>query len=407
MSSEMRDLAARREAGALDGAHQHVERLLVGVEGRPVAAFVGDALQLARARPGARRRRDRPRAVMSSASAKLSAPAAIDHEILDVDAARRHARRRRRSGFPAAAGGRVCRLAEIVPERHARARRPRHARPPSRPRSSRCRRGATCSACRRARSARRRSPPGRRRRRRASAAAISPLIACDRAGHVEAAEALRRRRADRPPRPSRSRRRPARWRGRARRPRAMTSASTVGRPRESQTRRPWTVAMCGHVAAHSMPSSARPGVADLGEPVRRRRDQRDRDATHDARLSRSVGDVLDRRLAVDPREQQAGQQTRGARFDRVARLPGRRRRDRLAPSASKQARKRAAAGGCHRHLSSRWLRQKARSKAGSPYQAHSASRNTGPRRPDQDVLRADVAVHQRQLGGERRARQRH
>ena len=36
------------------------------------------------------------------------------------------------------------------------------------------------------------------------------------------------------------------------------------------------------------------------------------------------------------------------------------------------------ARGFHRHFSSRWLRQKARSKAGSPYQAHSASRNTGP-----------------------------
>ena len=32
-------------------------------------------------------------------------------------------------------------------------------------------------------------------------------------------------------------------------------------------------------------------------------------------------------------------------------------------------------------FSRRWLRQKARSKAGSPYQAHSASRKTGPRGP--------------------------
>ena len=35
------------------------------------------------------------------------------------------------------------------------------------------------------------------------------------------------------------------------------------------------------------------------------------------------------------------------------------------------------------------------SKAGSPHHAHSASRNTGPVGADQDVLRADVAVHQR------------
>ena len=37
-----------------------------------------------------------------------------------------------------------------------------------------------------------------------------------------------------------------------------------------------------------------------------------------------------------------------------------------------------AAPGTHRPFSSRWFRQNARSKAGSPYQAHSASRNTGP-----------------------------
>ena len=39
------------------------------------------------------------------------------------------------------------------------------------------------------------------------------------------------------------------------------------------------------------------------------------------------------------------------------------------------------ADGVHRHFSSRWLRQNARSNAGSPHQAHSASRNTGPSGP--------------------------
>src|SRR6185312_907299 len=50
-------------------------------------------------------------------------------------------------------------------------------------------------------------------------------------------------------------------------------------------------------------------------------------------------------------------------------------------NALKQRRKAAFACGTHRHFRRRWLRQKARSKAGSPYHAHSASRNTGPRGP--------------------------
>ena len=42
-----RNVLARPEAGALDRPHQRVERLLVAGEGRPEAALVGDALQLA------------------------------------------------------------------------------------------------------------------------------------------------------------------------------------------------------------------------------------------------------------------------------------------------------------------------------------------------------------------------
>ena len=47
MSSEIATSLAGHEAGALDRAHQHRERLLVGVERGPPPAFVGDAGQLA------------------------------------------------------------------------------------------------------------------------------------------------------------------------------------------------------------------------------------------------------------------------------------------------------------------------------------------------------------------------
>ena len=104
----------------------------------------------------------------------------------------------------------------------------------------------------------------------------------------------------------------------------------------------------------------------------------------------STGDLPSTRARNRP-----GSSAAARASSRAARLPVDAARGRRAASASKQARKPAAAGGVHRHFSSRWLRQKARSKAGSPYQAHSASRNTGPSRADQDVLRADVAVHQR------------
>ena len=56
-----RHLVARRVAGALDGAHEIVERFLVGGEGRPPAAFVGHAHAACRRPPSGRRRRDRPR----------------------------------------------------------------------------------------------------------------------------------------------------------------------------------------------------------------------------------------------------------------------------------------------------------------------------------------------------------
>ena len=59
----------------------------------------------------------------------------------------------------------------------------------------------------------------------------------------------------------------------------------------------------------------------------------------------------------------------------------RRRRDRIRRAGRSRRENPRPPARFHRHLSSRWFRQKARSKAGSPYQAHSASRNTGPRGP--------------------------
>ena len=174
-------------------------------------------------------------------------------------------------------------------------------------------------------------------------------------------------------------------------PASVTSASTVGRPRLSQTRRARDAAD----AAVGVGSSARAAVAP-GAPatvvlmasvrsagVGRQASDRPRSTRRDARRARAsvVVDVLDRRLAVDAREQQARQQRRGAALDRRARLPVDARRDTPSPSASKRARKAAVAAGVHRHLSSRWLRQNARSNAGSPHHAHSASSSTGPSAP--------------------------
>ena len=111
---------------------------------------------------------------------------------------------------------------------------PRHrrARRRARPRRWHWRRAGACRACRRARSGAGRSPAGRRRSSRAAPSRMRVFTFWTACGRIERLA----------PRPSRSRRPPARSRGRWRarvvpRP-TSTSASTVGRPRESQTRRP-------------------------------------------------------------------------------------------------------------------------------------------------------------------------
>ena len=166
---------------------------------------------------------------------------------------------------------------------------------------------------------RRRCRPGRRHRGRRARAHRSR-----RRSRWPASRPFRRsasrRRADRSPRASRGTRPRGRWRDRSRRLSSATSASTVGRPRESQTRRRLTRAIA---IAHRIVLSRRQA-----------RDQRLASAaetgSRDGAIARTrgrasfvgaVGQVLDRRLAVDAREQSAGQQRGDALFAVRGRLP--------------------------------------------------------------------------------------
>ena len=200
-----------------------------------------------------------------------------------------------------------------------------------------------------------------------------------RAAHVAPAEPRAAVAQARSPRRSRSRRRPARSPARQRRPPAAP------RPRRSAGRanpRPGGRARATmRVSLMQLPlprwpprPRAPPRAFDRIEQ------QRPRDPPHPV-LVGFERDIFDRRLAVDPRQQQPRQQVRGARFEHLRAAPMRRRRDRIRRDGRSRRENRRPPRRFHRHFSSRWLRQKARSKAGSPYQAHSASRNTGPRGP--------------------------
>src|SRR6266704_3683529 len=79
------DVLSALEARLLDRTHERVERLLVRCEDRPIPAFVGDPLQLAR--PG----HQRPRGAIDLCAPVQSLGERArgrthDHEILDVDA---------------------------------------------------------------------------------------------------------------------------------------------------------------------------------------------------------------------------------------------------------------------------------------------------------------------------------
>ena len=185
-------------------------------------------------------------------------------------------------------------------------------------------------------------------------------------------------------------------------PASATSASTVGRPRLSQTRRARTARMRQsaslRVAVRLPPSSLEdvlsprsPVVLMVSSvPLARRRRRR--------RGARRAGAAARRRRAARARDRRRRRCTRPATCRRRARAAARAAAPRrgarspsrgsqstasryAAASASNAARNAAVAAGVHRHFSSRWLRQNARSNAGSPHHAHSASRNTGPSAP--------------------------
>ena len=90
----------------------------------------------------------------------------------------------------------------------------------------------------------------------------------------------------------------------------------------------------------------------------------------------STGDLPSTRASSSP-----GSSAAARRSSAAARLPVDAARGRPRPARRSRRGSRACAGGVHRHFSSRWLRQKARSNAGSPHHAHSASSSTGPRGP--------------------------
>ena len=201
-----------------------------------------------------------------------------------------------------------------------------------------------------------------------------PVHRGDRADHVIAAEAPCRHRGGRPPRPTRSRHQPARSRGRPRRrpasPRPRPSGGRANPIRAGRTPAAIVVLLTSR--------SPGPGVAYRGERRRRLPDQRHGDAA-DALPLFVAGDVLDRRLAVHPAREEVPEGAR-RRALRGRRAPPNRRRGKIGVAQFVEGDRAdsAARAGTARHLRRRWLRQKARSKAGSPYQAHSASRKTGP-----------------------------
>ena len=322
---------------------------------------------------------------------------ADDQEVLDVDA-------------PAAAcapppkiwisgSGSVTGLVAapaIAPERQPRGCRGGVGHAPSRPRWSRCRRAAPCSACRRARSGAASTAAWSAASRPVSAGAIVPFTRATARRHVEAAEALAAvAQVDRLA-ACRSRRPP----GAIARPDGAAGQRDLGLDRRPAAAVPDPPAAHrgdrgrAHAATSSRPGVARSAArrpARLGqEPARARARTRSL-----SRLRRSGTRPATCRRPARGRGRAAGR-PRAPRARRAA--PRRRPRDRPRPARRSRRGSAAAAAGVHRHFSSRWLRQKARSKAGSPYQAHSASRNTGPSGPDQDVLGADVAVDQGELG---------
>ena len=102
-------------------------------------------------------------------------------------------------------------------------------------------------------------------------------------------------------------------------PARCSSASTVGRPRLSQTRRPQHL---HDRRMRSQPQLHRPGLAHRGQGVGGCDQEGAGQAPHPL-LVRQRSHVLDRRLAVDPGQEQAGQQARRARLELGRAAPSR------------------------------------------------------------------------------------
>ncbi len=205
----------------------------------------------------------------------------------------------------------------------------------------------------------------------------------------------RRRRAGRPPRRRRSRRRPGRSRGRPHRRRAATSASTVGRPRLSQTRRPIT----RRIAVALIRPAPPPRPPAIGASVSDGASRKAPATRRTRSLSRRVGHVLHRRLAVDPGQEQRRQQRRRP----APRARGRGSQPtpveialRQRVEAIEEARRR---GGRPQALQQQVVEAEGEVERRIAVPGALGVEEHWAVRPDQDVLRADVAMHQRQLGG--------
>ena len=113
--------------------------------------------------------------------------------------------------------------------------------------------------------------------------------------------------------------------------------------------------------------------------------------------ARSRGEVFDRRLAVDPGEEQGRQQRRRARFEAVGGLPvdaseiG-------AANAEKATPYRARSAPCARALQQEMVETERKVEGGIAEPRAFGVEEHRSVRPDKDVLRADVAMNQRTLG---------
>ena len=212
--------------------------------------------------------------------------------------------------------------AEVLVQRHAAApRRPRGPRP-STPRAWRWRPGCDLfgvpsSSISRSSSAAWSSAGHAHHRARDLAVDVG-----DGALHVEAAEARGRRRAARAPRACPCWRRRARWRGRRRRRAAATSASTVGRPRLSHTRRAWHERMLCSLHVRLLIGSTlgrrRPGLADRSPAGPAAACSMRRRAAHGCRAGRravmySTGDLPSTRASNRPGQQRGGARSSASR----------------------------------------------------------------------------------------------